>query len=915
MLAAERGSARPKGPSALAESRARQAHERGQREGNAGRPAAATRHLRAGLLRLGWQEDGKLPDAQQVLGNHHALAARLLITLAHFEAEQGRAEYGLHLLDRAEPLVAPGDRGILVSQRGLIFMRTWRGSEALPLLDESVPALQGYSDAAVLAAVLLNRGFLHLNAGDIRRARADLEWCHRIAAGEGIDVIAAKAMHNLGYCDLLAGDIPAALKLFNAAADTYRLTTPGNLPILAMDKARALLAVGLADDAASELDSAIASFRRQRLGQDLADAELARSQAALAGGQLAIARRWAAAAERRFRRQGNDACACLAELTRLRARSVSPRHPGPIADEALLLAERLRGCGLRDDADRAELIAARALLAAGRLGQARQRIALVRRGPAVSLDVSLLRRLARAELAELEGRGGAALAELRAGLAMVQARRGRLGSIDLQTGSAALGADLAAAGLQLALDRGSAPLVFAWLERSRAQAFRAKPVRPPADPHAVTVLAELRQLSYLERQAELVGRHDPAMTTRRAELQREIREHSWLAGGLGEVSAQASLGEVSAALDESGQSLIGILARDGQMHAVALRHGAVRLITLGDFEAAAEAATRLNADLDTLAGRRLPARLEAVIRESIRHQAEVLTDEVIAPLRSSLGDGGVVLVPAGALAGIPWSLLPDLRGRPVTVCPSASSWLAAWRCSRPARGPVTGLQPPPEARTADALFAGSPSPGSPSHGSPSPGSLAAVSLSAGPPSAGPPSAGPPLLVAGPDLAHATPEVTEIAKIYPGSRPLFGEAATVSVALSGLDGAPLAHLAAHGHHDRENFLFSSLDLADGPLMAYDIQQLAAAPRQVVLSSCDVGRAVVRPGEEILGFTAALLYIGTATVISSVTRVPDDAAVGVMTGYHRALAAGARPAEALAGAALAEPLSTFVCFGSG
>ena len=122
---------------------------------------------------------------------------------------------------------------------------------------------------------------------------------------------------------------------------------------------------------------------------------------------------------------------------------------------------------------------------------------------------------------------------------------------------------------------------------------------------------------------------------------------------------------------------------------------------------------------------------------------------------------------------------------------------------------------------------------------------------------------------------------------------------MSAALQALDGAPLAHLAAHGHHDQENFLFSRLDLADGPLMAYDIQQLAAAPRHVVLSSCDVGRTVVRPGEEILGFTAALLYIGTATVTASVTRVGDDDAVGTMTAYHRLLAAGTRPAEALAG----------------
>jgi hypothetical protein len=454
---------------------------------------------------------------------------------------------------------------------------------------------------------------------------------------------------------------------------------------------------------------------------------------------------------------------------------------------------------------------------------------------------------------------------------MVQARRGRLGSIDLQTGTAALGADLADAGLRLALDRKSAPLAFAWLERSRAQAFRVRPVRPPADPQAAAVLAELRQLSLLLREAELNGSRDPVMIARHACLQREIRERDWQAGGLGSATAQAGLGEVGAALAESGQTLVGILTRRGQMLAVVVRRGSARLIGLGDFEVAAEAARRLNADLDTLAGRRLPARLAAVITESIRHQAGTLTAEIIAPLRSSIGEDGVVIVPAGPLAGVPWGILPDLRGRPVTVSPSASSWLAAWR-----RG------------QADAAWAW--------------------------PGAGPP-AGPPLLVAGPDLEHAAREVTEIAACYPGCRLLLDGEATVRAALGALDGAPLAHLAAHGHHDQENFLFSRVDLADGPLMAYDIQQLTAPPRHVVLSSCDVGRTVVRPGEEILGFTAALLYMGTATVTSSVTRVGDDAAVGMMTAYHRLLAAGVRPAEALAAATAEEEFSPFVCFGGG
>jgi tetratricopeptide (TPR) repeat protein len=843
-------------------SRAREAHQRGLRAGATGRPAIGARHLRAGLLWLGWAEN----QDSQVREADRPFAARLLISLAHLEAEQGRTEYGLRLLDRAEDMTAAADRGILLSQRALLLLRTWRVSEALRFFDEAVPQLDGYPDTAVLARVLLNRGVLHLNVGAVRRARADFAWCQRIAMNDRYDSLAAKAAHNLGCCELLSGDIPAALKLFTVAADGFRLTAPGWLPVLATDKARALLAVGLSEDAVAELGTAIAAFRKQRLDQDLAQAELALAQAALTAGALAVARRRAAAAQKRFRRQGNDACAYLAELLRLRARFAAARHrPGPIAGEAVRLAGQLRGCRLGNDANLAEVLAARALTAAGRAGEARQLLAGPRRGgSAASLEVRLLRRLARAELAELDGRPARMLAELRAGLAMVQARRGQLGSIDLQTGAAALGADLAAAGLRQALDRGSASLVFAWLERSRAQAFLARPVRPPADPHTAEILAELRQLSYLIRTAELNGLRDPAAISRRAALQRELREHSWQASGLGAAAGPISLGETNAALHASGQSLVAILARDGRMHAVVLTRGTAQLTPLGDYNAVAEAALRLVADLDTLAGRRLPARLETVIRNSVRHQIRLLTEEIIAPLRASIGDGGLVIVPTGALAAIPWHMLPDLRGRPVTVCPSASSWLTAWR-----RGP------------------------------PSPAAQAEA----------------PLLVAGPDLDHATPEVTAIAKIYPGSRPLLAEAATVSATLRGLDGTSLAHLAAHGHDDRENFLFSRLDLADGPLMAYDVQQLAAAPRQVILSACDVGRSAVRPGEELLGFTAALLYIGTATVISSVARVADEAAVGVMTAYHRELAAGARPARALADAVLSEPLSPFVCFGSG
>jgi CHAT domain-containing protein len=852
------------------ERRAEEAHRKGLRAGNSGHPAIAARRLRSGLAELGWREESNGAGAA-VPEPYRALAARLLLTLSYMESEQGRAVYGLRLLDDAERYVAASDSGRLLSQRGLLLLRIGRWREALAQLDAAEPFLG--EDAERLATLLLNRGVLYLNTGDIRLARSDLRRAGDIAVTAGFELITGKATQNLGYCDLLGADIPSSLHLFDVAAAVYRRTAPGYIPVLETDRARALLAAGLAADAAAELDSAIIAFRRQRNDQYCAEAELSRAQAAIATGDLADARRWSTAAMRRFRARDNLAWSALAELTRLRA---SPgialgswntpaagrrQRPRPIAADARELAERLRAHGLRADAALAELISARALIAAGNRDEAVQRLAAAGTGRALPLEVALARRLARAELAILDSQPGKALAELRTGLAMLHTRRGQLGSLDLQTGAAALGAELADKGLRLVLDRGNARQVFSWLERSRAQAFRVRPVRPPDDLEEAAVLAELRQLTSLIRTAELNGTPDPKSVARRAELQRLVRQRRWQVGGLGETIAEATVGEVAGALTESNQIYVGILVRDKQMLAVTIHHEKVRLLRLGDFIAATEAARRLTADLDALAGRRLPSRLETVIRESVRHQTEVLHQEVVAPLLPEIGDAGTVIVPTGPLAGVPWSMVTGLRGRPVTVAPSASSWLAAWR----------GAKPGTAAR--------------------------------------------PLLVAGPDLRHAIPEVAELAEIYPGSSPLTGQEATVDTTLRALDGAELAHLAAHGHHDRDNVLFSRLDLADGPLMAYDVQRLSTAPKQVVLSACDVGRTVVRPGDEILGFTAALLHIGTPTVISSVTRVADEAAVGVMTAYHRALSTGIRPAQALAVASEAEPFSPFVCFGAG
>jgi len=468
-----------------------------------------------------------------------------------------------------------------------------------------------------------------------------------------------------------------------------------------------------------------------------------------------------------------------------------------------------------------------------------------------------------AELGAATGDREAMFRHARAGSALLREHRGRFGSRDVQTGTTSLGSELARLGLAAAQNHGAPAVVFDWLERSRAQAFRTRSEHPPADADTADAVAELRQLAQRVRTAELTGRRDPEARRRCAELEREIRAREWQAAGTGEHRAEARLADVRDELAKADSVLVSYLADGRRFRALTVVGEQTRLVELGDVATVSESMALLHSDLDALCGRRLPAALDAVVRTSIRRQLGVLTEQLLVPLRPMLSDSDVVIVPTGVLSALPWGLLPDLRGRPVTVSPSASTWLATRRTGRTG-GVTTGRC---------------------------------------------------LLVAGPHLDHAPDEVEQLANCYPDGVVLTGADATVESTLRALDGCSIVHFATHGHHEQQNVLFSRLDLVDGPLMAYDISQLDRAPAHVVLSSCDVGQAVVRAGDEILGFTAALLYGGTGTVISSVARVADDASVGVMASYHRAVAAGVPAARALAEASLLEPLMPLVCFGSG
>ena len=76
-------------------------------------------------------------------------------------------------------------------------------------------------------------------------------------------------------------------------------------------------------------------------------------------------------------------------------------------------------------------------------------------------------------------------------------------------------------------------------------------------------------------------------------------------------------------------------------------------------------------------------------------------------------------------------------------------------------------------------------------------------------------------------------------------------------LAALEGAGMAHVAAHASFRADNGLWSSLELADGVLTVYELEQLRRPPQVVVLSACQSGLSAVRPGDEVMGLVAALL----------------------------------------------------------
>lgn len=780
---------------------------------------------------------------------------RCLVTLALARSELEGVEAGLDVLHAARPLLATAPPPV----EGV-----WHCQRALMLLragrlPEAGPAFDrgaALAEGRDLVLCLLNRGVLHLRTGDVASAETDFRGA-LLAAGD-LEVEAAKATGNLGYLAFLRGDLPEALRLAQRARVVLGPLGPWLDGIAAKGLGEMLLAAGLLGESEEMYRSAVRSLQGPSHRQDRGEAQLGLAEIARLRGQWQVSRAWARRSREVFTARGATGWALLAELELVRA-DVATRPARGEAD-AGRLAVRLDAQDLREEAAVARLLQATALL---RLDRPDEVTATRPRGGWAPGGARVSTRMLDHETTAAHHhatRGSAAAQRIRlAGLRDLQDVQARFGSLDLLTSATRIGLTLASDGLAEALRRGRPDDVLAWSEQVRATGSRVRSVRPPPDERVSELLARLRFLQASEREERLAtGRADPSWQQQVRAVQAEVRERSWETEGGGEVVGPVGLEPLRAAL--GGTTLVSLMTVAGTVHALVVDSTGPRVVRLGVSAPVREDVLRVRADLDLLAGRALPEPLRESVSASLRSGLGRLGALVSPALEGT--DGPVVVVPSGQSALVPWSMLAPLRRRDVSVAPSATWWAAAQ--SRP---------------TADG--------------------------------------GPVVLVSGPDVPRGEPEVLASAAGTPATV-LTGAAATTTSTLAAMDGAAVLHVAAHGRHEPDNPLFSSLLLADGWLFGHDLDAVRTLPEHVVLSACETGMASIRPGDEALGMTAALLHGGTRAVVASVARVGDEVAEQVAVRHHAGLRAGLRPAAAL-NAAMAEvdadAVAPLVCFGAG
>ncbi|MGL5858632.1 MAG: CHAT domain-containing protein [Angustibacter sp.] len=785
-------------------------------------------------------------------------ATEARMALAQVLVDLGATGEALRQISAAARAVEGVARYRVQARRAYLLQRCGRWQEALEEYRTAVRGLNRSGDTHWESLALSNRGLLHIYLRDLDAAEADLRRAHQLEVADGRELDAAMSLWNLGCVAQARGDIVLALERFDQAepvCDAHAFLTG----VRYADRAALLLGVGAVGEAKTSAQRATEEFTRTGQAVELLECQVLLCRAAIADRDGVLALSYARQARRLADRQHRPVWATVAQYLELSAQEVAGTATRHSVDRAARLADELDSSHWQQEAARVRLVAARLALATGQTQRAAGLLDWARPacGGRAEAVLQLERWYVEALIGASRGDGQGAVRAVRTGLRVLARHRAGLGATELQAQALVLGKDLARLGLRLAWQQGSAAVLLREVERWRGQDLLVRPVRPPSDSTLSTAIERLRRAVQDRRQAALQAQTLAPLHSRVAACERDVVRLSRLTPAQSRRPAAQSWRP--AAEPPSGsvlrealgcRVLVEFVTIDDELLAIVLDGESwpstqrPTVHHVGPVQRAVDALEHLRFALARLAaGRGSAASLRTALTGAV-DCAATLDTILFDPIRSAVHERMLVIAPTERLHAVTWGLLRTTTQVGCHVVRSASAWCTS--------------------ATRQVLEAADPN-------------------------------GRHVFISGPDVSPA-PRPIQVA-----SAPTTwtaGADATVATALNQMDGAEVAHIAAHGHFRWDAPMLSCLHLADGDLTIYDLERLDHPPRLVVLAACHAAAARVFPGNHLLSVAHALQMLGATGVIATTLPTPDAETAALMTSLHEALSSGLTPVAALA-----------------
>jgi CHAT domain-containing protein/Tfp pilus assembly protein PilF len=751
----------------------------------------------------------------------------------------------------------------LDSNVGNIFLRQDRFDEALIQFDLAYAQLSVQGEPQDVAAVLSNMAMCQINVSDFEKALDTYHHARTYCEEHAMPLLAAQADYNIAYLYYLRGEYTRALDLYRTAQEhSDRVKDVYHSALCDLDRSEIFLELNLSDEAGELAERALARFGRLQVPYEEAKAVTNLALVTSRQGDIRRARQLFKHARQLFGRERNDVRLALVDFYEALVLYRDGQHA-----RARQFGEKARALFSRASAPAraalCDLLLARLDLQAGNLQQAEETCQAVsaRTAGAETPMLTYQAHFVLGLIREAQGERNAAYEAFEKAHAALEHLRSRLQGDNLKVAffedKQAVYESLVSTCLTGAPTAGQLEAAFGFIEKAKSRsladliAFRAVSLAPRVAGRATDAVRRLRQeLNSHYRQLELEEITQEKRSARRIEgLRHQTRAlEKQLSRSLDEIrhtdeEFSALQSGASFGLDEIRSSLapdtilLEYYQARGQTYVCVLGRNQLDIVALGPITHVRDllrllqfqfSKFRLGPDYVGAFTAQLQAASETHLRE--------LHAALIAPIRDRLQAAHLVVVPHDVLHFLPFHALFDgqrclIDEFTLSYAPSSSVYRLGWTKQAKSNG--------------GALIMGVPD-----------------SLT-------------PFIV---------DEVRAVASVLPDPKVFLGSDATVDQLRRHGEESRFVHIATHGLFRRDNPMFSSIRLGDGPLSVYDLYQLRLSAELVTLSGCGTGLSVVVGGDEQIGLVRGLLYAGARAVLLTLWDAYDSSTADFMKAFY-------------------------------